>query len=91
MHNARVVPITVVSILLVAGFFLWRGWQTQQEQLPDSLATGNGRIEATEYDIASKLAGRLLEVLAEEGGEVAAGQILARMDSADLQAQLREA
>ena len=52
---------------------------------------GNGRIEATEIDIATKLPGRLAEVLAAEGDFVQAGTALARMDVAALQAQRSEA
>ena len=61
------------------------------DQLPESVVSGNGRIEATEYDIATKLAGRLVKVLAQEGDMVKAGQALAVMDTDDLKAQLREA
>jgi HlyD family secretion protein len=52
---------------------------------------GNGRIEATEIDIATKLAGRIKEVLAKEGDTVQAGQVVARMDTQTLEAELRQA
>ena len=55
------------------------------------MASGNGRIEATEYDIATKLAGRLVKVLVQEGDMVKMGQALAVIDTDDLKAQLREA
>ena len=61
------------------------------EKLPENIALGNGRIEATEYDIATKLAGRLTHVLAHEGDKVKAGQVLAEIDTEDLNAQFREA
>ena len=54
-------------------------------------ASGNGRIEATEVLISTKLAGRLATVLAKEGDDVAQGQVLARMDTTVLEANLREA
>lgn len=70
----------------------WYVWQvTESDQLPATVVSGNGRIEATEYDIATKLAGRLLSVLAQEGDSVEAGQVLAMMDTDDLQARLHEA
>ncbi len=59
--------------------------------LPAGFASGNGRIEATEYDVATKRAGRIAAVLAAEGDMVEAGQVLARMDTKDLEAQLRGA
>jgi HlyD family secretion protein len=54
-------------------------------------ASGNGRIEATEVLISTKLAGRLATVLAKEGDDVALGQVLAQMDVTVLEANLREA
>src|SRR5262249_40403929 len=56
-----------------------------------AFASGNGRIEATEVDVAAKLAGRIDDVFADEGDFVRAGQPLARMELASLQAQNAEA
>jgi HlyD family secretion protein len=61
------------------------------DDLPAGIAASNGRIEATEVDVASKLAGRLTEVTAREGDRVEAGKIVARLDTESLQAQLRQA
>jgi HlyD family secretion protein len=54
-------------------------------------ASGNGRIEATEVDVAARLGGRVEAVLVEEGEFVKAGQLLARMQVQSLQAQRDEA
>jgi len=56
---------------------------------PEGLAMSNGRIEAVEVDVSTLLAGRLLEVRVDEGDTVTAGQVLARVDTAALEAQLR--
>jgi len=53
--------------------------------------SGNGRIEAIEIDVATKIAGRLREVLVEEGDFVSIGQPLARMETNVLRAQRDEA
>jgi HlyD family secretion protein len=58
--------------------------------LPAGFASGNGRIEATEYDIATKRPGRIATVAAREGDMVEPGQVLARMDTRDLEADLHE-
>ena len=60
-------------------------------KLPAGFASGNGRIEATEYDIATKRPGRISTVAVREGDMVDADQVLARMDTRDLEADLREA
>ncbi|KAH2823828.1 hypothetical protein KXV85_001399, partial [Aspergillus fumigatus] len=49
------------------------------------------RIEAVEIDIATKTPGRIREILVNEGDFVSAGQVLARMDTEQLQAQRRQA
>jgi len=59
--------------------------------VPEGLAFGNGRLEATEVDVASKIAGRLAELLPHEGDRVEAGAVVGRLDADDLRAQLRAA
>ena len=73
----------------VAGYF---GWQSfQPAPLPAGFAKSNGRIEATEVDIATKIPLRIKELLVDEGDMVSAGQVVAYMDTETLQAQRREA
>jgi len=66
-------------------------WRLEQERLPPGLATGNGRIEGDEVAIATKSGGRVEWIRLEEGDLVETGQALARMDTAELEALLREA
>jgi HlyD family secretion protein len=66
-------------------------WFLKPRELPSAFASGNGRVEAVEVDIAAKIAGRIKEVLVNEGEFVHAGQTVAEMDSSVLDAQLREA
>lgn len=80
----------LVAVLIVGGGYL--AWRTlARPGLPDGIASGNGRIEATEIDISSKTAGRIKDILAAEGDFVTAGQVLARMDTEQLEAQRRQA
>jgi HlyD family secretion protein len=84
--------VLLVLVLLAAalvGVLLWKFLKTTE--LPDGFASGNGRIEAIEIDVATKLPGRLEAVLAEEGDMLEAGQVVARMDTQSLSAQLRSA
>lgn len=79
-------------VLLAAVTGAAQAWRLSRTQGPGpGLVSGNGRIEATEVDIATKSAGRLGEVLVDEGDMVHAGQVLARMDLQSLQAQRDEA
>jgi HlyD family secretion protein len=79
-----------IALLAAAGTF-W-GWRSlRPSELPEGFARSNGRIEATEIDVAAKIAGRIDEILVDEGDFVTAGQVLAKMDTDVLEAQLREA
>jgi len=84
--------LLVGALLLaaVAGAAYWYYW-LRQPPLPPGFASGNGRVEATEYDIATKRAGRVEEVRAHEGDLVEKGQVLAQMDIDELTAQRHEA
>jgi HlyD family secretion protein len=68
--------------------FYW--WQHSRSQLPPRIASGNGRIEADEIDIDTKFAGRIAEILADEGDMLKAGQVVARMDTRDIAASLKK-
>lgn len=59
--------------------------------LPAGIAKTNGRVEATQVDVAPKYAGRLSEVSVEEGDTVTAGQVVARVSAPEFEAQLRGA
>ena len=60
-------------------------------QLPEGFASANGRLESEQVEIATKLPGRITEVLAQEGQQVEQGDVLVRMDVRDIQAQLQGA
>ncbi|HMO30373.1 HlyD family efflux transporter periplasmic adaptor subunit [Enterovirga sp.] len=61
------------------------------DQMPEGIVKTNGRIEATQIDVSSKYPGRLAEVNVNEGDEVTAGQVIARIASPEYEAQLRSA
>jgi HlyD family secretion protein len=56
-----------------------------------SFASGNGRIEATEIDVATKLPGRVQDIMVNEGDFVSVGEPLAQMQTDVLDAQRDEA
>ncbi len=85
----RVIIAVAVAIAILGGGWYW--WQQQQTRLPDYIAYGNGRTEAEEVQVATKNPGRLAAVLVEEGDLVQAGQVLARMDTAETEASLAKA
>lgn len=80
--------LAVAGIVLVA-LLVWKLVYSGGED--GRFARGNGRIEATEVDVAAKSGGRVAEILVNEGDFVQAGQLVARMDQASLAAQLTQA
>jgi HlyD family secretion protein len=85
----KLVPVVAATGIAILGWWAWDG-------LSDSgpgagFVSGNGRIEATEVDVATKLPGRVEEILVREGDFVRSGQPLARMQLASLDAQRNEA
>lgn len=77
------------AALVALGVYVWT---TLPSSGPgDGFISGNGRIEATEIDVATKLAGRVENLLVTDGDFVRAGQILATMQVDVLEAQRDEA
>ncbi|AAY95163.1 HlyD family efflux transporter periplasmic adaptor subunit [Pseudomonas protegens] len=88
-RSSRLFAVSLLILLIAAGAFGY--WKSLQDRLPEGLSMGNGRLEATEVQIASKIPGRLAEVRVNEGDKVLQGQLLARMDTRTLEAQRNQA
>ena len=82
-------PAAVALVAAGAGYYAWLQFGTAG--LPPGIASGNGRIEAVEIDVAARTAGRISAVLVEEGDFVQAGQVVATLDPDQLEAQRRQA
>jgi len=83
--------LVLVGLVGAGSAAAWRWWKlSQASALPAGIVSGNGRIESIQVDVAAKYGGRIKEVLAREGDLVEEGQILARMDTAELQAELEK-
>ena len=89
-HWRRWISIGIIAFLVAAGGggFYW--WKQSQSQLPAGISWGNGRLEADEIDIDTKFAGRIAELRVNIGDMVTAGQVIAVMDTRDLQQSLEK-
>ncbi len=85
----KFIPYAVLILLAATGYLAWK--KIGNHELPPGIYSGNGRIEAVEIDVATKLAGRIEEILVNEGDFVKAGEPLAHMQLDVLQAQHDEA
>ncbi|MDB9311690.1 HlyD family efflux transporter periplasmic adaptor subunit [Spirulina sp. CS-785/01] len=77
-----------VVLLLVGGGLGVRYYVTRPAE--DAL-TFSGRIEGYESDVGAKVGGRVLTVVVREGDRVEKGQMIAKLDDAELKARLEGA
>ncbi|WP_417436269.1 HlyD family secretion protein [Idiomarina abyssalis] len=81
----------IVWAVVVIGiaFFVYLGINKESTSY-EGIASGNGRIEAVEINVATKVAGRLDRVWVEEGQFVLTGDKLAKIDTTTLKAELHQ-
>ncbi|HET7085554.1 MAG TPA: HlyD family efflux transporter periplasmic adaptor subunit [Rhizomicrobium sp.] len=86
--SRRTLYIILLLVLAAAAAVAW--YIFSEPALPPGFAAGNGRLEANEIYVATKYAGRVSTIMFNEGDTVEAGQVVARMDTSALDAQLRQ-
>jgi multidrug resistance efflux pump len=87
-HFARIAIPLILALLVGAG--LWYGLKSNNQGAKGTIA-GNGIIEATEVDVSAKVAGKVLFLKVREGDKVRRGQLIATLDSQELQGQVEQA
>ncbi|QFR49090.1 HlyD family efflux transporter periplasmic adaptor subunit [Sulfurimonas lithotrophica] len=89
--NKSILKKVFLGVLIVGGFIVYYMMENlNSNQLPDAFVFGNGRLEMTEVDIATKYPGRVKEVLVQEGDMVSKGQLMAKLDTKELEAKLKQ-
>jgi HlyD family secretion protein len=58
---------------------------------PSNRLTASGNVEATEVQVAAEVGGRILELRVEEGDRVKAGDVIATLDTKDIELQIDRA
>lgn len=84
----RWLPAALLLLGALSGGAGYYWWERLHPSLPIGISYGNGRIEADEIDIATKYAGRIAELGADIGDLVSPGQVVAKMDTQDIQQSL---
>ena len=84
----------VIALVLIAvaglGFYLIKNYRDNAIYRNPAFASGNGRLEATEVSISTKLAGKIEKILVQEGDYVKKEQKLVQMQTNTLKAQLAQ-
>ncbi len=92
MKRKIIWALALMGFVGVASAATWQWWKlAQKNALPTGIVSGNGRIESVEVDVAAKYGGRISEILAREGDLVEEGQVLVKMNTDELQAELAKA
>ena len=85
----------IISLLVIAAigmtWYLIKSYKEEAIYKNPAFASGNGRLEATEINIAAKLAGKIEQLLVDEGDYVKGGQTLVQMQTNTLKAELEQA
>jgi HlyD family secretion protein len=80
--------IVILIVLVVGGVLAYKYWMSTQSALPAGIVSGNGRIEAKLTDASAKEPLRVKEVLVDEGDLVKPGQVLVRLDTVTIEAEM---
>lgn len=88
-RKKSIFALLAVIAVIILGIYFWK--VLPNNGINDGFISGNGRLEATEIDISTKLSGRINDILVNEGDFVLSGQILAHMQIQVLEAQHAEA
>ena len=83
---SRIMPIIVILAIIGATIYYF----TYVAKEDTSGLTASGTVEAVEVVIAPEIGGRVVEILADEGDQVSAGDVLVRFNDAMLSAQLAQ-
>ena len=84
--NIKRAALLMVVVVPVA----WIGWAFWHAYQPAKLVL-QGQIEAQQFSVASKIPGRISEVLVRRGDQVEVGQLVFTIDSPELEAKLEQA
>ncbi|MGQ9730563.1 MAG: efflux RND transporter periplasmic adaptor subunit [Candidatus Zipacnadales bacterium] len=84
----RIAPLLIALVVIVGGVLFLR--LVAYRKAPEDLL-GSGIIEAKELQRSAKVGGRLAEVLVREGDKVVAGQLIARLEHEDIDAEQQRA
>jgi len=84
--RSRVVRILVIAGVAMVLLLIWKVFFANPA-LPPSIVALSGRIEGDDSAVAPKTSGKVMEITVREGDSVTAGQVIARLDDAQVRAQ----
>lgn len=76
----------VLAIIIIVAIVAWKYFSAPTT--PQGLAFSNGRLEATETAVATKVQGKLIAVFFREGDDLKAGEVAAQLDDEEIKAEV---
>jgi HlyD family secretion protein len=83
--------VILLIVISAAAYGVYYYMNVYSKPVDPNLLLTSGVIEATEVKVGTKTGGEITELLVEEGDSVTQGQVIARVESTDLQIQLEGA
>ena len=75
------IPLIAVVLIIIVGVGYW------YKEYSKYISTDDAHVDTDNVSVSSKMLGRITTVFADEGDKVNAGELLAVLDSSDLQSQ----
>ena len=75
------IPLIIIIFIVIAGVGYWF------KEYSKYISTDDAHVDTDNVSVSSKMLGRIIKVFADEGDKVDAGELLAVIDSSDLQSQ----
>ena len=82
--KSKVIAVLVLILIVWVGYTFWQAYQPKPERF-------QGQVEAQQYLISSKVAGRIDQVLVKKGDKVTSGQMIFTILSPEIEAKLEQA
>jgi HlyD family secretion protein len=88
-----IIKLLTIGVVLfaAAGCYMIFSKMVIKPVLTEGLIQANGRIEGETYVVATKIAGKITKILAQEGDSVKSGQILAQLDDSQIREKVSQA
>jgi HlyD family secretion protein len=84
--KSRVLRILIIAAIVVTALLIWKVYFASPA-LPPQIVALSGRIEGDDSAVAAKVTGKILEITVREGDSVTAGQVIAKLDDAQVRAR----
>src|ERR1700689_4487604 len=85
-RSSTIRRVVIIVVVIVAAIVVWKVFFATPK-LPASIVALSGRVEGDDSAVAPKTSGKVLEITVREGDTVTAGQVIARLDDAQVRAK----